>query len=143
MNTGWLVGHKTNYGAIIYKTANGGDDWIDQSIGASSDPRYNSIYFVNNNTGWVVGFDGLVLKTTNGGTEWISYSTGTEHELVSIFFTDSLNGWAIGNIWNDDDFRIFNTTDGGETWVTQFISTHYLTDIFFIDSNNGWVVGML
>jgi len=28
----------------------------------------NSVYFINNNTGWVVGNSGIILKTINGGT---------------------------------------------------------------------------
>ena len=27
----------------------------------------NSVFFVNNNTGWIVGASGTILKTTNGG----------------------------------------------------------------------------
>jgi photosystem II stability/assembly factor-like uncharacterized protein len=137
---GWAIGSYFADTAKILHTTNGGEDWLEQYNGVS-DLNYSSLHFINNNIGWVAGYNGLILRTSNGGIDWNNYLTGTEHELTSIFFTDSLNGWTVGNIWNEDDFRIFSSTDGGATWSTQFNSIYYLTDVFFVDSDNGWVVG--
>jgi hypothetical protein len=47
------------------KTSNGGVNWIVQSNGTST--VFFSVYFVSNQTGWVVGSSGNIYKTTTGG----------------------------------------------------------------------------
>lgn len=65
-NTGWVVGTSIYNRAAIYNTTNGGTDWNSQ-ISAYYTNNLKSIYFVNNYTGWAVGYGGIILKTTNGG----------------------------------------------------------------------------
>jgi hypothetical protein len=43
------------------------------------------VYFVNQTTGWAVGWTGKILKTTNGGSNWLSQSSGTSLDLRSVF----------------------------------------------------------
>jgi len=70
--------------------------------------------------------------------------------LGSVFFTDSMNGWAVGS-WSpsggtvdfDDVAVIVRTEDGGKTWndIQTFSETFRFIDIYFSDSQTGWVVG--
>lgn len=72
-DTGWAVG--VDYDTIlshpvIMVTRNGGMNWWYQNYpinyyGASLE----SVFFINEKTGWAVGNHGYVLKTTNGGGE--------------------------------------------------------------------------
>jgi photosystem II stability/assembly factor-like uncharacterized protein len=62
LNTGYCGG---TFG-YIYKSTNGGFNWIQQSVPIDGFRR--DFYFVNDTIGWVVGGGGYILKTTNGGT---------------------------------------------------------------------------
>jgi photosystem II stability/assembly factor-like uncharacterized protein len=50
--TGWTVGGE----GAIFKTVDGGANWIAQKSG-TGDPL-NSVFFIDANTGWAVGGDG-------------------------------------------------------------------------------------
>jgi photosystem II stability/assembly factor-like uncharacterized protein len=57
--------------------------------------------------------------------------------LEDAFFTDDLNGWAIGNIGT-----IARTSDGGLTWTSSTVDIPgYLSGIFFCNARKGWVIG--
>ncbi|MBU0509724.1 hypothetical protein KKH27_12930 [bacterium] len=56
---------------------------------------YNA-FFLDDNTGWIIGKAGTILHTTDGGQSWIPQSTARSVDLRAIFFHDNLNGWAVG-----------------------------------------------
>ena len=59
------------------------------------------------------------------------------HNLFSVHFADSLNGWAVGN-----SGTILYTDNGGIDWTKQDSGvTTALNSVHFADSLNGWVVG--
>ena len=62
---GWLAAD-----AGIFITTDGGTSWEEQISSAIYPLR--SVYFINENTGWVIGELGLILKTTNGGVTFIN-----------------------------------------------------------------------
>ncbi len=106
-------------------------------------PNLNHIYFINDETGFIVGNRGTLLKTDNGGKNWQVVNTQTTNDLNSII--ESNNGtsiWAVGNRG-----IILNSQDGGLTWDINFPESsrrifENLNDITF--SNNGqlaWIVG--
>lgn len=86
----------------------------------------NSIWFVDDQNGWIVGYEGLVLRSSDGGTSWVEYNLGTDTDLRYIWFEDSLHGWIQGG-------KIFQTEDGGETWF-EYTDTYYSGKIFIDDS---------
>jgi len=95
-----------------------------------------SVFFIDENNGWIA-VENSVLHTSDGCNSWEVQSTGVEMLLNEIFFTDQLNGWAVG-----DSGTIIHTSDGGNTWETQSFNTNVmLHGVFFIDADNGWVVG--
>lgn len=50
-------------------------DWQVQTTGVTE--NLNSVFFIDENTGWAVGSGGRIIATTNGGTLWaqqVSYS---------------------------------------------------------------------
>ena len=111
------------------------EGWFQQNSGTNN-PLTN-LFFVDQNTGWIVGTAGTILRTTNGGTDWITESSGTNNDLFSVRFIDQSTGWATGG-----NGTILKTTDGGINWIFQTSGTNvYLTSVFFTDQNNGWVVG--
>lgn len=113
-----------------------------QTLSTKTNEWLNSIFFLNENIGWVVGNSGAMLKTTDGGNSWESKASGVTSRLHSVRFADIKHGWAVG------DFGvIIKTHDGGETWildssdVIQNLKGFCFYCTFFIDSTTGWVVG--
>ena len=54
---------------LILKTTDGGLNWNNQESGIAS--TLNSIYFIDENYGWIAGLYGKILHTTNGGVTFI------------------------------------------------------------------------
>ncbi len=167
-NTGWVVGDNN----AVLKTIDGGSNWIPQetpvdSIGEDFDPmdpstwpsEYDytlySVYFMDSNTGWAVGwkqeigigvtFSGGIIATTDGGENWVDQPSGMDGILNDVFFHDSQNGWAAGGDW--DYATLLRTSDGGDTWTPQSGMPTYsgdalmLRSVYFINNNTGWIAG--
>jgi photosystem II stability/assembly factor-like uncharacterized protein len=96
----------------IYKTTNGGSNWVAQTSGTTS--TISSIFFIDENTGYAAGASGVILKTTNGGTNWIAQTSGTAINLNSLFFTSSSVGYAAGL-----NGIIVKTTNGGISFINK------------------------
>ena len=73
---------------------------------------YSSVFFVNTDTGYVVGGNGTILKTINGGSDWTTQLSGTSNWLGSVYFTDGNTGYAAGS-----QETILKTDDGGTNWI--------------------------
>jgi photosystem II stability/assembly factor-like uncharacterized protein len=69
--------------------------------------------------------------------QWYQQNSGTTQNLNALTFTDSDNGFAVG-----DSGTIMHTTDAGVSWVSQTSGTTLnLNDIFFIDAITSCIVG--
>ena len=51
----------------IYKSTDGGNNWFSLVSGVNNITNLTGIFFINNLTGWVVGYNGTIIKTTSGG----------------------------------------------------------------------------
>jgi len=68
--------------------------------------------------------------------QWIQQNSGTTNRLLTCYFLNEDTGWAAGHLGT-----ILKTTDGGQNWLTQSISTQdHIHSIFFVDPLNGWIV---
>ena len=117
-------GYTTSSVGHISKTTNGGYNWVSQTV-PNWQKYLTSVYFLNANIGYIVGFDGssntsIIKKTTNGGTNWIDQTNGSNSILNSVYFVDVYTGWTVG--WG----RVFKTTNGGSTFINS-ISTEIPT----------------
>jgi photosystem II stability/assembly factor-like uncharacterized protein len=121
----------------IWKTTNGGVDWVPQSSGTTVALRAGAGFITSN--AWIVGDGGTILKTTNGGTLWTSMPSGTTADLYDIAEVASGVLEAVG-----DFGTILRSTDTGLTW-TQIPSgaTERLRDVGTSGANGNWhiVVG--
>ncbi|MBK8554224.1 MAG: hypothetical protein IPL53_25535 [Ignavibacteria bacterium] len=110
--------------------------WWNQTSGVSS--SLNSVYFIDNNTGFAVGDHYTILKTPNAGNNWLIQQIN-EAELrgfFSVYFVNNSTGWAVG------DGKILKTTNCGINWKGQSSGTGYwFKSVYFIDNNVGWIVG--
>lgn len=65
---------------------------------------------------------------------WERIDSPTDNFLKSIYFVDSLYGWAVGN-----SGTIIHTSDGGDSWIIQDSKTiNEIVDVFFLNRNLGW-----
>lgn len=103
-NTGYA--YSSGYYGGLQKTNDGGDSWelkLDESV--------YSMFFITPEKGWIsAALDFAEISFTyDGGESWITQYSGTDN-IIDFFFTDSLNGWAVGS-----NGLILHTTNGGGT----------------------------
>ncbi|HQY21927.1 MAG TPA: T9SS type A sorting domain-containing protein, partial [Ignavibacteria bacterium] len=125
---------------FVFRTINGGKDWITERI-IKSGSQYNflKVSFVNDSVGYVGGE--IVFKTTNFGVTWDSVGAvpfGVE-EAYCIEFADENTGYCGGTAGT-----LFKTTDGGGTWVQMqgsFFNNGYFRSIYAYSDLIVWAVG--
>lgn len=133
---GWKVGFNTPSGRL-WRTTEGINGW-DLYIRVDHNPY--SVYFIDENIGWISCTDGYVLTSTDGGETWIENATGVTETLNSIFFINSSTGWAVGD--DSDIGVIIKSTDGGTTWSqVNHPATMSLYSVQFVNANIGWTCG--
>ncbi len=65
---------------------------------------------------------------------WESVESPTNQFLTSVYFVDSLFGWAVG-----DSGTIIHTTNGGTDWSFQNSKTeNKIVEVFFLNRELGW-----
>ncbi len=116
---GWAVGGENGCSGnnctprppVILKTTDSGETWNSISLNLSKAVELNSVWFVNNDLGFAVGFD-MILRTTNGGDTW---TESILHDLPGIMksvrFFDDKNGLITGTRGIS-----IRTNDGGDNW---------------------------
>jgi photosystem II stability/assembly factor-like uncharacterized protein len=103
MSTGYAIGNG------LLKTTDGGNTWT-----ASSSVGGNSIFFINENTGYIASTY-YILGTINGGIDWtIQYYSEPSISLNSIFFVDENTGYVVG-----DGGTVLKTTNGGAVGLNE------------------------
>jgi photosystem II stability/assembly factor-like uncharacterized protein len=109
-------------------------------LNSGTNYQLQEVYFINQDTGFVVGLD-KVFKTTDGGSSWQVSHNGSQ--IVSgVYFTNDTNGYVVGIDVNLGNTVILRTTDTGNSWqVTNLTSTENLVDVFFLNDNIGFAVG--
>lgn len=134
-NHKWLI-----YGRYVYKTSDNGQTW---TVGDSDVHYSNDIYFINRDTGFVVGEYDKVSRTYDGGATWTLLSViDTYTNLQTIHFVGN-KGWIAGY-----DGTILQTDDFGENWTKvslpysgEIYYRVFLDKIHFINENIGFVYG--
>lgn len=119
--TGWRA-----YGTNVYKTTDGGDNWITQRLPYGGNLVITTAYDIsvlNKDTIWAVGgvlqvgsgTRGVLFRTTNGGNNWLFQLPDTAINNFIYYHIQFINnriGWAY--FLN----RGIHTTTGGDTgWV--------------------------
>jgi photosystem II stability/assembly factor-like uncharacterized protein len=111
-NEGWVFGTDREPGhrcrATLLHTTDGGQIWdkmdYETKWNADTPPEAMhaiecgviSMTFIDENRGWLCGYNGLVMYTTDSGSTWIHQKTGTHEILWSIAFANADSGWVVG-----------------------------------------------
>ena len=81
----------------------------------------------------IFAFQIIQVNLYSQGT-WESVESPTNKFLTSVYFVDSLYGWAVG-----DSGTIIHTTNGGTDWSFQNSKTeNKIVDVFFLNRELGW-----
>ena len=112
--------------------------WFQINPGVTN--NFASAFFLNANTGFVIGESGIIIKTTNGGNSWFLQNSGTSNSLEEIYFADVNTGYVVGGYYPNSIIR--KTTNGGSNWYSQSSGMSIaLFTVFFINSNTGYTGG--
>ncbi len=149
LSTGFVAGEagSNNFG----KTRDGGQTWQMSQINRPQEIyRLNSVWFIDENTGWVAGLTGpssnftaAVVKTTDGGATWNRiYYGGISSINYRIQFVNRDTGWVLhagGLSYPGQQYSIDRTIDGGAIWQPQLAIPGTLTAFHFPSERIGWV----
>ena len=131
---GFAIGLNDEYDkSRLLKTNDGGLTWSINFFFNEAD--LYSLYFVDDNYGWAVGWDGSIIHTTNGGENWSVQESNVDWWLWEVSFVDQNKGTICG----DDGFLY--TSDGGNTWTETTISDTEFNSLCFASQNKGYAVG--
>ncbi len=107
------------------------------------------VYFVTEQTGWIVGSGGTFLTTTDGGKTWTKAKKFTEDDLRQVYFTDEKTGWLlcerdVFSLGTNAPSYLLKTTDGGIKWErAEFADGERkrITKFFFAENGAGRAIG--
>ena len=123
----------------LFQTTDGGSNWAAIELNESQ-PVIEDIFFINSQSGWVVGHSGnqsYIFSTRDGGLTWTEHPHPYIFQPQSVAFRDALHGWVVGLRGG-----VLFTEDGGETWVqADFPSRHDLYRVRFARTGGGWILG--
>lgn len=124
-------------GGAGYISANGPTTWNKTSIGAIGDkPRLNSVFFVDQNSGWAVGANGKIFVTMDQGKHWNEQVSNVSGELTDIFCLSRNEGVSVGS-----DGTILSTTTAGKHWKAEPSDTMHKLEKVSFAGRKGFAVG--
>lgn len=120
--------------------------WEKQNSGTLS--WLHSVYFVNQNKGWIVGSGGTFLATGDGGKTWKQDRHFTKDNIRDVYFTDEENGYLLceRNVYNPGSSAVsylLKTEDGGAGWekIEFTEGRERIARIFFAIGGYGFAIG--
>lgn len=110
---------------------------------------FHSVYFVNQNKGWIVGSQGAYLTTNDGGITWKAEKKCSENVIRDVYFADENHGWLLceRDVFSSGGLApsyILETFDSGVTWTPVALDgegRERLVRLFFTKEGIGWTVG--
>jgi photosystem II stability/assembly factor-like uncharacterized protein len=106
---------------------------------------FNTIDFVDKNTGWLGGLQGKILKTEDGGETWHALPFDQGLSIAQFDFSNNNIGWAVANRYDNDleNGIILKTADGGKSWSLQkkVGNWHFLNSIYAVNDSVVYAVG--
>lgn len=122
-------------GGATYFTDDG-VSWKPASFTGKAASKLNSVFFINQNVGWIVGADGKIFATNNGGKRWREQNSKVTQNLFDVCFINTAEGWAIG-----DEGLILHTTTAGNVWEADNTNTRHKLERIFYNGEKAWIVG--
>jgi photosystem II stability/assembly factor-like uncharacterized protein len=121
----------------IKRSDDNGETWTEQGTGFTQ-MNFRGLASPDGQTIFAIGNAGALI-TNNGGDTWSTVDLGTTENLRSIFFLNEDVGYL-----GMDRGIIYQTVDGGETWVdmqANLQSAGSVSNIHFVNEDLGFVAG--
>ena len=126
----------------IIKTSNGGLNWQNLYQFSGMGGYFNSISFINNNTGFAVGVRNsypysyqFIMRTTNSGLNWLELTTGTSNLLTDIKVAGDNSIYICGNN------VLLKSTNFGINWADIPLNSNILLKSMDFNLSKGLVTG--
>jgi photosystem II stability/assembly factor-like uncharacterized protein len=134
-----------------------------RNVRVREDTVLNSVFFLDDAHGWIVGEQGHILRTDDGGQHWETIllprppqrAEATKDDefmgdeelaafgvlaplpsLYSVYFVSPQHGWAVGQ-----EGTIVQTNDGGRHWEFQQSNANEALYDVGVMGKSGWVAG--
>lgn len=115
----------------------------------SNDPlneTLTSVFFLNKDIGWAVGYSGKIIHSTDGGKNWSLQVSKTTIALLDIYFINEKIGFAVGGksngSWSSSLLKVLGTTDGGKNWNNILeMNENVMSNIKFYNDSLGFIYG--
>ncbi|MBA4399836.1 MAG: hypothetical protein C0396_08230 [Anaerolinea sp.] len=137
---GWVTGGTNTF----LNTVDGGATWNPISIsGVYSGDGYNSVRFIDTNTGWVSGTK-VVARTRDGGANWSGFRDASSTNARAASFPVSANTiWVVGASGTNRAYWRYTFADNNDVTFNFWspISMGIMNDLYFVSTNEGWVIG--
>ena len=125
-----------HHAGSIYRTNDAGITW--DSLHRATETNVQTIYFYDENFGWLFGGGPKANRTLDGGITWEVIEIGISSPTQAQFVNHQV---GFGFFKYRSSF--FKTIDGGDTWTISSVD-HFaddIIDIHFDDELHGWVAG--
>ena len=106
-------GYAVGFNGTMYVSQNQGDTWNPFNLNTSS--YLTSVYFFNNDLGFIGTADSTLYKTVDGGNNWASINVKSNAMIRSLFFLNDTMGYMLRNNIGGIG-AIYKTKNGGATW---------------------------
>ena len=121
----------------IKRSDDNGETWVEQGTGYTQ-MNFRGLASPDGQNIFAIGNAGALI-TNNGGDTWSTVDIGTTENLRSIYFVNEEVGYL-----GMDRGIIYQTVDGGETWVdmqANLQSAGSVSNIHFVNEDLGFVAG--
>lgn len=102
---GWAVAEGSSENVL--HTVDGGETWM--YVPTGNFQTKHSVFFLDENHGWIGAANGTVLRTVDGGATWSSSNSGSK--VIGIRFYSEEVGFCA-----DEQGYVWRSQDGGATW---------------------------
>jgi hypothetical protein len=152
---GWAVGgnHSNGSGVLLHYSNGIWTTITPPDVGSNSGCELSDVHFTSPSEGWAVGdkltevtetLKGVLLHYSNGTWTSVTPPGGSgEWWLLSIHFTSSSEGWAVGGNRSNGRGVLLHYSNGTWTSVTppDVSSSWELSNVHFTSPSEGWAVG--
>ncbi len=142
----WAVGDR----GLVMASRDGGRTWTQPEL--TSGVNLTGVAFANSQRGWIVGgfawpltgrSDGTVLRTTDGGEHWKPVEGHGLSRLSGVQGLGEMDVMAWGDWSNVHQSSLFESHDGGETFVARPVPCSHLTCSAWLNPVQGVIVDRL